>query len=138
MRTYFLKATTQKSYYKKAYIFEDEANGICELWSYNTHICDYNTKTGKFTKIWQGWSRTTNNHINDFRKLFDLSQLNKRQWLEMEAKDGKKDLFVVKGSNGFCEFKAQPLFDDYDTAENFADDLTDRHNGFVQFWAEEK
>lgn len=131
-----LKATTQKSYYGKALLLED--GDSVKLRSYETIICEYNTKTKEFKKIWQGWSKTTAAHIDDFRRLFGLQPVSKREWLTMEATEGKKQLYYVKGSNGCWEYKTQQIFDDYDTAEKFADDLTSARNGWVQFWVVEK
>ena len=129
-----LKATTQKSYYGKALLLED-GNSV-KLRSYETIICEYNTKTKEFKKIWQGWSKTTAQHINDFRRLFGLRPVSKKEWLTMEAEEAKKELYIVKGSNGCCEFKAQPIFDNYETAEKFADELTSARNGWIVYYVE--
>lgn len=77
MKTYELKATTQKSYYRKAYVIQDENNNIY-LQSYNTIVCGI--IGGSFTKFWADYSVTTMNHVNDFRRLHNLSIINKKAW----------------------------------------------------------
>ena len=71
-----LKATTQKSYYKKAYVLKDGNN--LYLQSYNTIVCGL--IEGKFVRYWDGYSLTTMNHVNDFRMQHGLGSLRKRDW----------------------------------------------------------
>lgn len=77
MKTYELKATTQKSYYRKAYVIQDENNNIY-LQSYNTIVCGI--INGSFTRFWGDYSVTTMNHVNDFRRLYNLTTINKKAW----------------------------------------------------------
>lgn len=76
MRHEELKATTQKSYYKKAYVLKDGNNLF--LRSYNTIVCGL--VDGKFLRYWDGYSLTTMNHVNDFRMQHGLNRLNKKDW----------------------------------------------------------
>ena len=78
MMIYELKATTQKSYYGKASILENEK--VIALKSYNTIVCFIEKETGDFKKSWSGWSSTTAKHVNDFRILQGLNKINKKQW----------------------------------------------------------
>lgn len=76
MRHEELKATTQKSYYKKAYVLKDGEN--LYLQSYNTIVCGL--VEGKFVRYWDGYSLTTMNHVNDFRIQHGLNRLCKKDW----------------------------------------------------------
>lgn len=76
MRHEELKATTQKSYYKKAYVLKDGNN--LYLQSYNTIVCGL--VEGKFVRYWDGYSLTTMNHVNDFRMQHGLNRLCKKEW----------------------------------------------------------
>lgn len=54
----------RKSFYGKAVIVIDN-DGAETLYSYNTPIIK-RTATGKFVKLWDGWTATTGRHINAF------------------------------------------------------------------------
>lgn len=77
MKTFELKATTQKSYYRKAFVLQDQ-NGNSFLQSYDTIVCG--VVNGEFVRFWDSYSVTTQNHINDFRRLQGLETLNKKAW----------------------------------------------------------
>ena len=64
----------------RAYIRNDGEK--ITLVSYYTDVCYISAKN--FVKLWDGYSVTTQKHINAFRQLFGLPSLNKREWLEME------------------------------------------------------
>lgn len=80
MKTTELKATTQKSYYRKAFILEDTAGNVF-LQSYDTVVAGI--VNGVFKRFWSEYSVTTMNHINDFRTLYTLPTLNKKGWLSL-------------------------------------------------------
>lgn len=79
-----LQATCQKSFYRKAYVFQDE-RGNLYLESYDTIVCGI--IGGVFKKFWYGYSKTTKNHVNDFRKTNNMDTLSKKDWesLSVEA-----------------------------------------------------
>ena len=93
-----LKATTQKSYYKKAEVIEDRF-GNKRLKSYNTIVAEI-TKKGKFERLWEGYSKTTMNHVNDFRKENGLEIINAKEWKKMEVvkrdKNKKRWVYVLR------------------------------------------
>ena len=64
-----LQATLQKSYYKKAFELKDRNN--LYLQSYNTIVCGI--VKGKFVRYWDGYSRTSANHVDDFRMQHEYS-----------------------------------------------------------------
>lgn len=72
-----LKATIQKSFYKKAYVLEDE-KGSLFLQSYDTIVCGI--ADGNFKRFWDGYSVTTMNHINDFRIQNNFETMRKKEW----------------------------------------------------------
>lgn len=72
-----LKATSQKSFYRKAYVLEDEKGNLF-LQSYDTIVCGI--INGTFKKFWDGYSRTTQTHINDFRNAHNMEALYKKEW----------------------------------------------------------
>lgn len=71
-----LKATKQKSYYKKAYVLKDGENQY--LQSYNTIVCGI--VKGKFIRYWDDYSSTTMNHVDDFREQNGLKRIGKAEW----------------------------------------------------------
>lgn len=86
MRSEELKATTQKSYYKKAYVLKDGNNLF--LRSYNTIVCGI--VNGKFLRYWDGYSSTTMKHVNDFRVQHELNRLSKKDWDEIPVASVKE------------------------------------------------
>lgn len=84
-----LKATTQKSYYGKAIVIEDKF-GNKRLKSYKTIVAEI-TKKGRFKRLWEGYSQTTMNHINEFRRENGLEKINAKEWknIEVEKESGK-------------------------------------------------
>lgn len=86
MRNEELKATTQKSYYKKAYVLKDGEN--LYLRSYNTIVCGI--VNGKFIRYWDGYSSTTMKHVNDFRVQHELNRLSKKDWDEIQVASVKE------------------------------------------------
>ena len=86
-RIFELKATNQKSYYNKAFVIE-KGNNIKQLKSYQTIVCEYNTDTGEFTRLWAGYSPTTGNHIKDFIKLYNINfDFNKKNWESLPTRN---------------------------------------------------
>jgi len=79
LKRYELKATTQKSYYRKAFVTETETGAT--LTSYTTDVCKI--ENGQFIRLWDGWSVTTANHVNDFRLFFGLGKICKKDWLAL-------------------------------------------------------
>ena len=77
VKSWELNATSQKSFYKKAYVLEDE-KGSLFLQSYDTIVCGI--INGIFKKFWDGYSRTTQTHINDFRNAHNMETLYKKEW----------------------------------------------------------
>ena len=122
-RQYELRATTQKSYYGKAIVIEE--NGNIMLRSYNTIVCKID-RNGDFIRLWGGYSVTTMNHINDFRKSNGLAPLNKKAWCSLPCENTER--YKVEFSNGFVNWTAGIIFDDYEEASDFADKVCERHN----------
>lgn len=77
-----LKATSQKSFYRKAFVLEDE-KGNLYLQSYDTIVCGI--INGIFEKFWDGYSRTTQTHVNDFRKAHKTEKISKKEWESLSA-----------------------------------------------------
>lgn len=84
-----LQATCQKSFYRKAYVLEDE-RGNLYLQSYDTIVCGI--INGNFKKFWDGYSKTTQNHVNDFRKFNDMDTLSKKDCIEMRTKNNRSSI----------------------------------------------
>ena len=91
-------ANGQKSFYGKAHYFETD--GTYVLMSYDTYICDYEPKTGYFFKRWEGYSRTTMNHIKSFCAMFRIfPNMTKKQWDSIPTYGGIESLgFKVPAS----------------------------------------
>lgn len=84
VKSWELKATSQKSFYKKAYVLEDE-KGNLYLQSYDTIVCGI--VNGIFKKFWDGYSKTTQVHINNFRKDHNMETLYKKDWESLSVED---------------------------------------------------
>lgn len=54
----------RKSFYGRCYV--GRAGSYDTLYSYGTPILRLNCNTGKITRLWYGYSRTTQRHINAF------------------------------------------------------------------------
>lgn len=136
--TFILKPiySRRKSFYNKAHIIIADDNDII-LQSYTTNVANYNTKTKKFTKLWNGYSATTMEHIKEFVAQYDIPFTpNKKNWLALPY-DNDTTRYYIKGTNGFTthEVKAT-LFDNYEDAEEYANTLNERNN-FWHYWVEE-
>lgn len=77
VKSWELQATCQKSFYRKAYVLQDESGNLY-LQSYDTIVCGI--VNGAFEKYWDGYSKTTKNHVNDFRKANNFDTLGKKEW----------------------------------------------------------
>ena len=126
-----LKATTQKSYYGKAHYYE--YCGVSFLRSYDTTVC--RIIDGKFERLWSGFSKTTLNHINDFRKLYDLPPLRKAEWLALpcDNSDGKQYRIVAYGPFG-NNTRFGTIFSSYAEAEEFSEKLRSRNPYYIGFY----
>ena len=111
-----LKATTQKSYYGKAVIVDD-GDGEKKLRSYETVVCKID-KDGNFVRLWGGYSVTTMKHVNDFRRLYGLSALSKKEWEALPCDNEKRYTIVV--NYGFFTHKTSLVFDNEDAACDYA------------------
>ena len=125
---YNLSATLQKSYYGKAKVIETETETA--LKSYDTIVCK--VVNGEFIRLWGGYSRTTMNHVNDFRALFGLPSLTKREWESLPCDNGNR--YRVQFSNGFVSWKTEVVFDNEDDAETFADEVARSRDYCVSGW----
>lgn len=68
----------RKSFYGKAYIIA--LPETVTLYSYNTPILEKDVKSGKLTRLWDGWSTTSGRHISAF------CGLNKKEFLSLPIK----------------------------------------------------
>lgn len=70
-----------KSFCHKAYVRET-AHGEKFLLSYDTAVCKLDAD-GNFIRLWGGYSRTTQRHINSFIRLYgSRQQCGKAAWLK--------------------------------------------------------
>ena len=85
----------QKSFYGKATV--ETANNKSVLTSYTTEVC-YIDNAGMFHRLWNGYSVTTMNHINEFRQQNGLEKLNKKEWLNIpvERYNSITDLIIER------------------------------------------
>ena len=82
-KEYDLPATRQKSFYGKANIIK-EVNREIYLRYYDT-LDAYINKDGEFIRLWDGYSVTTMNHINDFLRFFNIPGGGKKWWEALEV-----------------------------------------------------
>lgn len=76
VKSWELKATSQKSFYRKAIVQVDN-NGNETLYSYNTPIIKKYVD-GTYKKLWDDWTATTGKHIRSF------CGLSKAEFIELE------------------------------------------------------
>lgn len=74
----------QCSYYGKAK--EIQYGDFKYLKSYKTVVCAI-APNEEFIRFWDGYSVTTMNHINEFRKKNGLKGLSKKEWKAIEVTD---------------------------------------------------
>ena len=75
----------QSSFYGKARIahIESKSGRVYEvLISYNTAVCMLDS-TGRFVRLWNGYSATTAKHIRRFTDRYGLQGISKADWLNM-------------------------------------------------------
>ena len=96
-----LTATLQKSYYGKAKTRIE--NGGTVLKSYNTDVAMIDGN-GNFYRLWNGYSRTTANHVNDFRMAHGLPKISKKEWDSLPCENAER-VYNVYMSTGFTAHK---------------------------------
>ena len=72
-----------KSFYGKSKVIEKD-NGEKVLQSDNTEVCKIGSN-GEFVRLWDGYSVTTMNHINDFLRFFNIPGGGKKWWEALEV-----------------------------------------------------
>lgn len=82
-KTFYLAPNDgRKSFYGKAVVIERDGEKL--LQSYNTIVCKVDS-CGNFKRLWNGWSATTQRHVNAFVDYYGLPQYGgKSAWKKME------------------------------------------------------
>lgn len=106
VKSWELKATSQKSFYKKAYVLEDEKGNLF-LQSYDTIVCGI--INGIFKKFWDGYSKTTQTHINDFRSAHNLSTLYKKEWESLSTDNDPVSYYDHENTNMGNQYYGTPF-----------------------------
>lgn len=96
VKSWELKATSQKSFYKKAYVLEDDEGNLF-LKSYDTIVCGI--INGTFKKLWDGYSKTTQNHVNSFRNAYNMKTLSKKGWESLSVENDPVSYYDHKNAN---------------------------------------
>lgn len=84
MRIFQLKPTDRyKSFYGKMCVIEhDDGTKVCK--SYDTDVARI-TPSGKFQRLWDGYSPTTMRHVNRFNEFYGIAEGGKKWWDEQEV-----------------------------------------------------
>ena len=127
-----LQATTQKSYYGKAKIYEKDGRII--LRSYNTDVIAIDVKNGCFERLWNGYSKTTMAHINDFLRLYNMPSINKKEWFGMPC-ESSEPVYNIYTSAGFYTHKSTALLTSEECESNIEKIYNDS-NGRLTAWYE--
>lgn len=53
------------------------------LQSYDTLIIEFDKETGTIKKLWDGYSKTTLKHVNDFLYPLTKQTYSKKEWIEL-------------------------------------------------------
>ena len=72
-------ASRQKSFNHRAHILQD-TTGNLQLMSYETIVASFNPQTKEFKKLWNGYSATTQKHINAFCDYCGIRGYSKKEW----------------------------------------------------------
>lgn len=131
MTTYYLKATLQKDYYKKAIV--KITDDFIILQSYNTDVIAIDRHTKELVRLWNGWSKTTSIHINDFLIQNGYKTINKKEWLKMKCLNNDP-VYNVYLSTGFYTHKSNILLTEFE-AENEIERIQN-NNSRVYAWYE--
>ena len=106
VKSWELKATSQKSFYKKAYALEDE-NGNLFLQSYDTIVCGI--INGNFKKFWDGYSKTTITHVSDFRNAYNMETIYKKYWESLSVENDPVSYYDHKVANMCNQYYGIPF-----------------------------
>lgn len=74
-----LPANGQRSFNHRAHILQD-ATGNLQLLSYETIVASFDPQTKELKKLWNGYSATTQKHINAFCDYCGIEGFNKKEW----------------------------------------------------------
>lgn len=127
---YLMPYDSQKSFYKKARV-EEYNDGEKILYSYDTPVCSID-RDGNFTRLWFGYSATTMKHVNAFLKCYGISGGGKKWW-DAQGYDGATTYKVVVTTPFGGSRKQGPVFDDYGSAEEYAEKIRTRNPYFMGF-----
>lgn len=125
-----LIATTQKSYYEKAKVIVDDY--FITLRSYDTNVIAIEKSTNKLVRLWNGWSKTTANHINDFLKLYGFNTMSKKEWLNMPCVNNE-NVYSIYISTGFYTHKSNILLTETE-AEKEIERITENNNRIMAWY----
>ena len=125
-----LNATTQKSYYGKAVIIADD--DFIVLKSYDTEVIAIDRKNNTIIRLWNGWSKTTQNHINDFLKLYGFNAMSKKEWLNMPCVNDEPT-YNMYYSTGFYTHKSNILLTETE-AEKEVERITENNNRIMAWY----
>lgn len=94
-RIFDLPCYDRKSFYGKVKVIECKEGRY--LQSYNTLVC-FLSYGGTFQKLWDGYSATTQRHINAFMRFVGCPSLGGKTWwtsLEVWEKPGKRKDYTI-------------------------------------------
>ena len=120
----------QKSFYRKAFVEVDE-HGNEYLTSYDTVVAVWLAYTDTFYKTWNGYSRTTLEHV----KAFFGRNISKKEWNEMEILDldtfevtptDTETQYTVYATNGFFTYKSDAKFNSEEEASRILETFNTR------------
>ena len=86
----------QKSFYGKAIVTE-YSNRLSILTSYKTEVAMI--KNGIFYRLWNGYSVTTQNHINEYRQQNGMEKLSKAEWLSIPVNTENPVIDIIQAIN---------------------------------------
>ena len=80
-RVYLFPVDSHKSFYNKCYV--EEQGDAKALYSYNTCVAYFFPGVG-IRRVWDGWSATTQRHINAFAAYCGINASGKAWWNTVE------------------------------------------------------
>ena len=77
-----IPTTGQKSFNHRAHILQD-ATGTSQLLSYETIVASFDPQTKEFKKLWNGYSATSQKHIDAFCDYCGIKGGGKKWWCSL-------------------------------------------------------
>ena len=84
---------SRKSFYGKAFVTE-YSDKLAILTSYTTEVA--RIESGQFVRMWDGYSPTTQRHVNAFRSMYGLETITGTEWKKLPVDTHNPIVNIIK------------------------------------------